>query len=405
MTLFRSEAVERQSTRLEGDVFVGVPITWQIIGFFLFAVVAAAIVFVALATYPRFEVARGVVQPDLGVAIVLPPAPGTVIDVLVESGESVMPGQTLIAVEAQDFLATGQSASIQIIDALLQQKASVETQIAAARDESAADMRRLEAQIRGLDAEILLIDEQIILQESRVASAAADVEEIRSAVDRGIIVRRDLTARQQFHADAVQQMNQMLQSRSNRASAREEAQRSFELLNARSAEREAQLLARLQELDQNITANERLRAYVLRSPVAGTVSNLSVRVGATLSPETPVAAIIPEGSKLEVELLVPSQAIGFVAEGQEVRLAIDTFPYERFGTVAGTIIDVARTASPTGDGALTYPVRVSLAQDYVSAFGQEQPLVSGMTLTARIVTRDQTLIQWLFEPFYALARR
>jgi len=316
-----------------------------------------------------------------------------------------MPGQTLIAVEAQDFLATGQSASIQIIDALLQQKASVETQIAAARDESAADMRRLEAQIRGLDAEILLIDEQIILQESGVASAAADVEEIRSAVDRGIIVRRDLTARQQFHADAVQQMNQMLQSRSNRASAREEAQRSFELLNARSAEREAQLLARLQELDQNITANERLRAYVLRSPVAGTVSNLSVRVGATLSPETPVAAIIPEGSELEVELLVPSQAIGFVAEGQEVRLAIDTFPYERFGTVAGTIIDVARTASPTGDGALTYPVRVSLAQDYVTAFGQEQPLVSGMTLTARIVTRDQTLIQWLFEPFYALARR
>jgi membrane fusion protein len=184
LTLFRSEAVERQSTRLEGDVFVGVPITWQIIGFFLFAVVAAAIVFLALATYPRFEVARGVVQPDLGVAIVLPPAPGTVIDVLVESGESVMPGQTLIAVEAQDFLATGQSASIQIIDALLQQKASVETQIAAARDESAADMRRLEAQIRGLDAEILLIDEQIILQESRVASAAADVEEIRLAVDR-----------------------------------------------------------------------------------------------------------------------------------------------------------------------------------------------------------------------------
>jgi membrane fusion protein len=50
-------------------------------------------------------------------------------------------------------------------------------------------------------------------------------------------------------------------------------------------------------------------------------------------------------------------------------------------------------------------VTVKLAQSWVMAFGRRQPLVPGMTLTARIITERQNLFQWLFEPLFAVQRR
>jgi membrane fusion protein len=52
-----------------------------------------------------------------------------------------------------------------------------------------------------------------------------------------------------------------------------------------------------------------------------------------------------------------------------------------------------------------YLVAVAMDRDHIIAFGQRQPLVPGMTLSARIVTEKQTLIQWLFEPLLAVQRR
>lgn len=405
MNLFRREVIERQGVRLQGDVFVGVPITWQLIGIFLGAAVVAAAVFLGTTTYPRVEVARGVIQPDLGVAAIIPPTIGTISDIHVVSGEAVSAGQILMSAEADNFLASGQSAAVRILDALRRQGESVDAQIAAMREEAQAEERRLDAQIAGLEEELTNLEDQIMLQRERVTTAAAETQAIREAVERGIIARQELVAREEAVAERRQQLAQMRQSRAARASARVEALRTRERLAARTTERAAQLNAQREEIAQNIATTEQSRAFVLRAPVSGTVSNLAARVGAPLTPDRQVAVIIPQGSNLEARLSVPSAAIGFIARDQEVRLAIDTFPYERFGTVQGTIVEVARTAETASDGALTYPVQVALERPHIQAFGTEQPLVSGMTLTARIVTDRQSLIEWLFEPFFALARR
>ena len=56
-----------------------------------------------------------------------------------------------------------------------------------------------------------------------------------------------------------------------------------------------------------------------------------------------VAVIIPEGAKLEAELLAPSRAVGFIRPGQEVRLMLQAFPHQRFGTVKGEIKAMSTT--------------------------------------------------------------
>jgi membrane fusion protein len=41
----------------------------------------------------------------------------------------------------------------------------------------------------------------------------------------------------------------------------------------------------------------------------------------------------------------------------------------------------------------------------VAAFGRNEALIPGMTLSARIVTEKQSLLEWLFEPLYAVRQR
>jgi membrane fusion protein len=60
---------------------------------------------------------------------------------------------------------------------------------------------------------------------------------------------------------------------------------------------------------------------------------------------------------------------------------------------------------PNGEAVPVYPVTVELDRPYVIAFGRREPLVAGMSLTARIVTEKQSLLEWLFEPLFAVRRR
>ena len=58
-----------------------------------------------------------------------------------------------------------------------------------------------------------------------------------------------------------------------------------------------------------------------------------------------------------------------------------------------------------GNTVPVYLVTAELDEPFVTAFGRRQPLLPGMTLSARIVTERQSLLQWLFQPLFAVGRR
>ena len=122
--------------------------------------------------------------------------------------------------------------------------------------------------------------------------------------------------------------------------------------------------------------------------------------------------MLPKGSGLHVELLVPTRAIGFLAKGQEVVLRYDAFPYERFGQYRGTISDIGRNVWTPGEriGTLTakepvYRVDVNLERQAVAALGQEFPLRPGMLVNADLLLERRTLLEWIFEPVLQLKGR
>ena len=102
------------------------------------------------------------------------------------------------------------------------------------------------------------------------------------------------------------------------------------------------LRASVADLEGRLAEIAGRRAYLLRAPVAGHVSALQARVGLGADPAVPLLSIVPTGSVLQAELLVPARAIGFVAPGQTVRLAYEAFPYQRFGLHGGHVRTVSR---------------------------------------------------------------
>ena len=123
--------------------------------------------------------------------------------------------------------------------------------------------------------------------------------------------------------------------------------------------------------------------------------------------------IIPQGGKLEAELLAPSRSIGFIEPGLDVQLQLQAYPFQRFGMLHGLIKSVSSTV--LGPAEISIPglsiqepvfrVRVTLNRELMDAYGKSYPLQPGMLLSADVGFDRRTLLQWLFDPIYAVSRR
>lgn len=407
--LYRPELLARRAERLSGDVVISLPVSWQVMGYLLAGTVISCIAFLFLATYSRVEITPGVIVPDKGVATIVATRSGVITSLNVNYGDHVNEGDVLLTITLQERLSNGMSAGEQIEGAMARQNASLALQLASAQEAARAEIAQLVSERKGLIAEISHIQAQISLQRELVASAESDLESARALGIRGFVTGRELKTREDTFLSRQQQLAELEQRHASRIAAERSSERRVETVAAQAKATSANLASLGAQLDQQVTTAKETRSYSLRSPFAGKVTALTARMGRHATSDQTLLSIIPDGSTLQAELAVPSTAIGFIREGQQVRLAIDAFPYQRFGTLAGTVTTISESAVSSrilgGTEKAAYPVFVKLESSSIQAFGRKQTLVPDMTLSARIVTEKRTLIEWLFEPFFAVRQR
>lgn len=406
--LFRPEVLAARKDRLHGDISLAVPLSWQAIGYLLFAALLIALIFLVSAPYSRVETVSGAIVVDKGTAPIVPTRGGVIVDLPVREGERVAAGQLLARVRSEEDMAGG-TAPDRILDTLQVQDRQLGSQGALVLTAAAAERARLAATIGGAEQEIATLDRQIADQQQLVGLAENDFRDAQGVAAKGFLSRRDLEGREASLLARRQQLAQLQQARAAKIASLSEARRSIAQANATAQSQAVAVQSQRTELAQEMAQVEATKGYSLTSPVDGTVTALTARLGQPTSQGQSLMVVMPEGARQRVELYVPTSAAGFLAKGQEVRLAIDAFPYQRFGTVAARIGEVSSTAVPkagaNGAAIPVYLVTAELTRDTVQAFGRPQPLLSGMTLTARIVTQKQSLFEWLFEPLFAVARR
>lgn len=411
-SLFRPEAIEFQRDTLATGAALPVPpgaatLTWLLV---LMVCVAAGLV--SVGTYGRKETVRGFLTPTIGVAKIVPPRPGLVVNVAVTEGQLVAAGTPLLTVQVGQTDDRGGDVDETVRKSLEHQRAGLFDQISLEQTRSVMDRERLEHRIEGLGRELQALLSQLASQRQRSQVAEDQVTAIKDLVKDGYVSVIEFKRRQDNLLAQRQQEAALIRQIAENQGAATQQKDELRQIDDTLAGRIAVLRGSIADIEGRVAEIAGRRAYQMRAPVAGYVSALQARIGQVADTAIPLLSIVPAGSILQAELLVPARAIGFVEPGQKVRLAYDAFPFQRFGLHAGYVTTVSRNLlrpaeliAPIAVTEPSYRVTVALHQQNVTAFGREFPLGTDMVLKADIVFDRRTLLEWLFEPLLSLRGR
>lgn len=154
---------------------------------------------------------------------------------------------------------------------------------------------------------------------------------------------------------------------------------------------------RLKELAASLHQLENERGLTrIRAPVAGALEQFSgLTPGSYVQAGQTVAWVSPDG-ELVAEIYVSPKDIGFVRPGQSVRLQVDAFNYNQWGVIDATVLDVAQDYT-LHDSKPIFKVRCALSRNHLALKnGVIGHLKKGMTVQARFLVADRTLLQLLY---------
>ncbi|MBB4126055.1 membrane fusion protein [Xanthomonas translucens] len=416
-SLFRSEVLEAPSQAWLGTVRLATPVSTQAWTVAALLIGASILAWLFAGHYTQRVHVTGLLVPRAGLISLTANSVGVVDHVAAAEGDRVVAGQILVSLSGEHTSKALGNTAAGVSAQLQRQAGSLRQDIADAltlRDKQAEDNRTqqtlLKDQLAQIDAQIAIEKKQMALVQDLVNKwsglvaggyiPALQVEQEKSAL---LADESQLRSLQQQRAGTRQQLSAL-------------DDQLTQLPLAVSAKLN-ELRRQLAQVEQALAQNEATRASELRAPASGIVSSLLVKPGASVSLGQPLLAIVPDGSRLQAQLLVPSQAVGFVHPGVDVTLHYQAFPYQKFGLQHGVVRSVSRSALMPGEVTLLlgggappstdslYLAHVDLANQNVQAYGRQQPLRPGMALEADMLLDRRRIVEWIFEPLYGMGHR
>lgn len=399
-------------------------------------ILAFAAIALVWAVFGRIEVvstAAGHLIPDDRSKVVQPRESAVVRAIHVREGQAVRQDELLIELDATEAQADSahvlsdlEAARLEawraraLLDALETGRVSASSPDVATTDAARLDAeRRLLAgeyaayatRLGQIDAEIERrqaeehATQELVGKLARTAPIARQrARDYQFLLDRNFVSRHGYLEREQagieLESDLAAQQAKLAEVRA----ALREGQRQRGVL---TAETRRQTLDRLHKAEQTAAglaqelakAENRRRHLRLTAPVDGTVQQLAVHtVGGVVTPAQPLLVVVPRGQPLEVEALVANKDIGFVHAGQAVQVKVETFPYTKYGTLAGMVSQVSSDAIQDEKLGLVYAARVRLDRHTIRAEGKSVNLSPGMAVTVEVKTGKRRVIEYFLSP-------
>lgn len=405
-----------------------------------------------------YAVASGKIQPSGRSKVVQPFEAGKVVAVHVENGSRVEAGDVLVEldptettadrdVQARELEASSAEVVRRRTAVSIARSAALETrqidfdagtgQLVRRREEGmlAADIGQLASALNSLEAQLL----ELAARRDRVTMTIDSRSKLIRVLKERVDTRQTLDASGQGYRskviDALQEFEreqttlvgdqgQLIEFVANKRSIEAKIEETLAQFvreqtdKLSEAERKTDRLR--QELIKANTKNERTR---LTSPISGVVQQLAVTtLGQVVSGGQSLMTVVPQDAPVEIEAMVLNPDIGFVEVGQPVTIKVDAFPFTRYGTLEGTVVNISRdgvdqrtspnlsdAASLTkpGSGApssipraetLAFPAKVSISRQTILVDGKEVRLLPGMAVTVEVKTGRRRAIDYVLAP-------
>lgn len=402
--------------------------------YLLMAIASFFVTFIVWANFATLdEVTRGMgkVIPSSEVQALQSLDAGIVDKILVKEGDIVSAGQPLMqlnAIEAESDLGANQArylgllASITRLQAEAEGRGSVEFPeevMKGAPQSVTEELNAFRANQQSLQTQVNVLQQQMSQREAEaremntraadtrgvIALQRQEMEMVRPLVEKGSAPKMELLQLERTIKEKTAELNSYTSSLPRIRSSIEEArQRIEETKNNAKAQAQAELSAKLIEMNE---IKERLAALKqrkgrteLKSPVHGTIQEIAVNtIGGVVRPGEDIIKIVPKDDQLIVEAKVKPSDRAFIFPGQKAVIKLTAYDFSIYGGLDGELVDISADTIEDQEGHSFYRVKLRTDKTELVRKGEVLPITTGMVATVDILTGKKTVMQYLLKPF------
>lgn len=395
----------------------------------IFWIVIAAICFASLwMFFGEVDVvvtARGKVIPTGEVKVIQPLNSGVVTNILIQPGDYVSKGQLLMEIDPSDvdpelesMHADHKQATLEIkrINALLENRSfdldgqGFDAEILRVQHEIyLSEKERLEKQIWVKQGALAQQDERLAA-EQKISEQAAYMTELLSEKLKRLQFVKDIISRdeyEQVESESKKYLTEQHASGHRLAEILALKEQTNQEIAYIKEEYRTRLLSELAEKKQRhlyLQAKIKRSEFIstrqqITAPVDGYISQLLFHtVGGVVTPAEKLAFIVPTNSPLLIKSFFLNKDAGFVANGMDVSIKIDTFNFQKYGTIEGKVIQISKDSIEDEQLGLVYETYIAPQGNTLIVNGIERPISAGMSVTSEVKVGKRRIIEFFLYP-------
>ncbi len=411
-----------------------VPLSAHAALYVLAGLLVIAILWAIFGAVDRIVVAPGKVATRTPLLVMQPFTTSRILQIGAKAGDHVRKGQVLVVFDPA--FAQADVASLQHkVESLTAQTARLEAELTgrpfAARPgdsvERFTQAQIFDHEISDYQAELKQRDSRLQQVESQIRVDQASLPGIRSQLE---MAHRMVTIQQSLRAQQAAAELDVMRAQSGEIDSdlklrntmgdvtKLEAQRT-ETQHERQAfldkwrsDRNQQLVQARQDLaesSETLSKAHRMKDLTeIVAPVDGVVLEVADRsVGSVLREAETLVTLVPDGADLYVEANVPSRDVSYVKVGDLVRVKLETYPFQRFGTVNGRLDVISADSIPLKQGdaqsELVYRVQVRITDSLHDLAGRGIHIRPGLVASAEIKSGKRSVASYVLNPILRTA--
>jgi HlyD family secretion protein len=394
------------------------------------AILVVAIVWAFVGTMDRIVVAQGKVSTSPPLIVLQPFAVARILAIPVTAGDHVKKGDVLISFDPAFARADESSLVGQVneLNAIRERMEAEMTGIPFVAGENAAPGRSTQEEIyarrqaqfaselAGHETNVKRLSQErdatrtAVTRLERERELARKVTAMRQELlDRKVGSELQLVVAQKDQLNVEQRLDAAISQGQSLAQQQlqAEAERDAYLANWRRQLSEDLVTVRqhAKEASDNLSKAQRLREFTsLTAPVDGIVLEIADRsVGSVLREAETAVTLVPGDAALEVDADILSKDVGYVSVGDPVRVKLEAYPFQKFGTVDGalTVVSPDSIVRQVGQSSITvFHAKVHLKATVEELAARSIRLRPGLIATAEITTGHRSIASYLLYPIF-----
>jgi HlyD family secretion protein len=390
---------------------------------------AVAIAWSVIGTLDRIVVAPGKIASRSPMLVMQPFTTSRVVQIYVKAGDHVKKGQLLARFDPSFAQADVSSLQHKVASLTAQsQRLTAELSGAGFAARPGDDPERLtqaqiyaqemsdyQAEIAQRDSRLAELESQIAVDQGAIPGIQSQLAMANKVVDIQLYLQRqkaaatlDVMSAQSRAIDSSQRlrstMGDLNKLEQQRAETGQERQAYLQKWRSDHNQQLVQARQDLAEAGETLNKANRMQDLTeITAPVDATVLEVADRsMGSVLKEAETLVTLVPDGADLYVEANVPSRDISYLKVGDSVRVKLESYPFQRFGTVTGVLTVISPDSMPLKDGddqsRLVYRVQVRLNDDAAMLAARGFRLKPGLVASAEIKTGTRSIASYILNP-------